>query len=484
MRYFNRFFTFVFFAAASFAQAQTLADRAFDPLSLSFQDKRYLQAALAFEGAYDGLIDGKWGKGSQGALNKHLGTSGAPRGGDVGRVIRDFQNEYGDEGWNYVTDGTTGLYFLAPIKPLLDIRPSGGITSWRHTQRPLEILLARASALQTSNWHRAVLEQSAVGQKPYTVRKNALWISSVDRGDGGASYARSQVVNGEWSTIILSTNRERDPAFAAIAGSIRPENPGSLVLDPTGYLGKLAFQSREVIQAPAPQSDAGDLLGALLKKLDDFNTDAAPAPKPQDRAKTVQSSIFGSGILVNGKGFVLTGLDTIAGCRSIFVNGREAKLVASNETFGLAALRAPLNPKPGQWAVFAKRPLAPGTDFALAGYSLSSFWEEFQLEKGFVGSREKGGIGTGIDMKLSGSIAPGYSGGPILNKDGHVAAIVTGRTANSGQRINRAIHAEIAKLFLAQNAIGYGINDTNGLEQIDFAARARAFTVPLQCGSN
>lgn len=42
----------------------------FDARPLSASEKRFLQAALALRGYYNGLIDGAWGSGSQGALER------------------------------------------------------------------------------------------------------------------------------------------------------------------------------------------------------------------------------------------------------------------------------------------------------------------------------------------------------------------------------------------------------------------------------
>ena len=43
----------------------------FDARPLSLTEKRFLQAALAMEGYYNGLLDGIWGNGSQSALERY-----------------------------------------------------------------------------------------------------------------------------------------------------------------------------------------------------------------------------------------------------------------------------------------------------------------------------------------------------------------------------------------------------------------------------
>ena len=43
----------------------------FDARPLDKDEKRLLQAALAFQGYYTGLLDGKWGQGSQSAIARY-----------------------------------------------------------------------------------------------------------------------------------------------------------------------------------------------------------------------------------------------------------------------------------------------------------------------------------------------------------------------------------------------------------------------------
>jgi serine protease Do len=58
--------------SCSAAQAFTAEDltREFDARLLTDQEKRLLQTGLAFAGAYNGMIDGAWGAGSQQALER------------------------------------------------------------------------------------------------------------------------------------------------------------------------------------------------------------------------------------------------------------------------------------------------------------------------------------------------------------------------------------------------------------------------------
>ncbi len=55
----------------SFAQNYAALFEQFQPSALTREDKRFLQAALAFEGHYKGLFDGDWGNLSQRAMENY-----------------------------------------------------------------------------------------------------------------------------------------------------------------------------------------------------------------------------------------------------------------------------------------------------------------------------------------------------------------------------------------------------------------------------
>lgn len=66
MRSFFRFFLtglwLLVFAAPAIAQNYDDLFRDFRADGLTYADKRFLQTALAFEGHYNGLLDGDWGR--------------------------------------------------------------------------------------------------------------------------------------------------------------------------------------------------------------------------------------------------------------------------------------------------------------------------------------------------------------------------------------------------------------------------------------
>ncbi len=56
----------------------SILDTPFDARPLNTQEKRYVQAGLALEGTYSGLIDGDWGRASQTAYEAYMGKRDWP----------------------------------------------------------------------------------------------------------------------------------------------------------------------------------------------------------------------------------------------------------------------------------------------------------------------------------------------------------------------------------------------------------------------
>ncbi|HBZ43715.1 MAG TPA: hypothetical protein DEO85_06555, partial [Maritimibacter sp.] len=75
--------------------------RDFDSRSLSYEDKRFLQTALAFEGHYNGLLDGDWGRMSQAAMTRYSWSEfdGPTEDWHMAAVAFDFFDLSRRDGW-------------------------------------------------------------------------------------------------------------------------------------------------------------------------------------------------------------------------------------------------------------------------------------------------------------------------------------------------------------------------------------------------
>ncbi len=103
-------------------------------------------------------------------------------------------------------------------------------------------------------------------------------------------------------------------------------------------------------------------------------------------------------------------------------------------------------------------------------------------------------MGPGNDRRLiqiSAPVQPGNSGGPVLDASGNVIGVVVARldalklaqrTGRLPQNVNFAITAGAARAFLDAHKIRYRVStSTSTIPPVDIAARARGFTVAVEC---
>jgi serine protease Do len=161
----------------------------------------------------------------------------------------------------------------------------------------------------------------------------------------------------------------------------------------------------------------------------------------------------GSGVIVDGRGLILTNNHVVAGSQELVVrlhDGREVKgrLLGSDPRFDLALVQVPLTGlkaaslgdssriKVGQWAI------AIGSPFGL----------EETVTVGVISATGRKGLGTGAYgdfIQTDASINPGNSGGPLLDINGRVIGINTMISAQ-GQGIGFAIPINLARQIMAR----------------------------------
>jgi S1-C subfamily serine protease len=127
----------------------------------------------------------------------------------------------------------------------------------------------------------------------------------------------------------------------------------------------------------------------------------------------------------------------------------------------------------------------------VAGHPLSGLLgEDLVVASGQVNSL----AGLGNDptrMQISAPVQPGNSGGPVVDRFGSVVGVVVSKLdvlkvapviGDVSQNVNFAIKAEMLRLFLDTNRVGYvGAVQGRRLEGSELAERARGFTVQVLC---
>ncbi|MCO5083272.1 MAG: trypsin-like peptidase domain-containing protein [Rhizobiaceae bacterium] len=202
-----------------------------------------------------------------------------------------------------------------------------------------------------------------------------------------------------------------------------------------------------------------------------------------------QPSGSGTGFYVTSDGWIVTNAHVVENCARIKVVGRgevaEWKIDAKND---LATLQSP-------GATTAPIPVRGeprlGEDVAALGYPLASILSSsIKITTGNINSL----LGMADDtryLQISAPVQPGNSGGPVVDRSGHLVGVVTaglkaGASGDSSvppQNVNFAIKASVLEIFLQSRGIAFLKADTleNTLTTADLAERIAPSVVQLLC---
>jgi serine protease Do len=372
-----------------------------------------------------------------------------------------------DEGWERQYDAELDMSFLVPTTALVPGGRSDVFFNMEVRGRSIGYSLTVQSAGGTGRLHQFTEDSSVVAA--YTVRRPEVWITSGRTAEGRSLYTRSDYRRGTWSTIMLSGEDRDAGAFAAITGSIAP-----------GYAPAIGI-------SPGELSEGIETLAALMEESDPSARSAAEDPAP---SAAVSSAVgYGTGFLVTDAGEVLTNRHVISECRSLLIDGKPAIVLAEDQTFDLALLRAEALAGIAP-ARFARDPARLNSDVTVAGYPLPDLLGGLNVTRGAVTSL-KGIGGDGINIQISAPVQPGNSGGPVVNADGQVVGVVVAKLDAAKvadlyddipQNVNFAVRGEIAKLFLTQNGVEPVIADqADWMAPEALAELAQGYTFLITC---
>lgn len=471
-------FWFAVSAAMAFTEDQLQLE--FDARLLSDDEKRFLQAGLAFANTYNGLIDGAWGPASQQALERYEASKGHDQYVTNGEVLILALSAYEiieASGWERQYNSALDMSFLIPSLRIVPGTPSENFVNREMSGTSLGYSLSIGSDIETAAVHKFIAE-AAVGEV-YRVARPELWITSARTAAGRTLYARSHNQRGFWSTVMLSAVDSDAGILAAVTGSIAPGDAPLIGISPGVLSNGVKTMAKLLDNAPIEFNETAPVGTQVVP-----NAGAAP-----DGDEEGQAGGFGSGFLVSTNGEYITNSHVVAGCTSISVEGREASIVAQDDAFDLALLR--VTPAPEALpAHFAAKPARLNSDVTVVGYPLPDILGGLNVTRGAVTSL-KGIGGDGVRMQISAPIQPGNSGGPVVNAAGQVVGVVVSKLdaqmvqdviGDIPQNVNFAIRAEIAKLFLYQNGVEpVEAVEASALAPEDLAELAEGFTALISC---
>lgn len=467
------FTAFTLFNTPSPATAQDYSKllRDFDAKALTTADKRFLQTALAFEGDYLGLLDGAWGRLSQRALDSYSRREFQSSSEDWHMAILalSFFQRLDQDGWEMRKFDGLELSLLFPKKSAIPEAPSEHFQNWRVANSSLSISMGLNTRKVTQNLHDYTVNWHQKSGNPYTVRKTNFAVTKAEKYDGSILYTRSNFIDGVWSTIMLSADWRDRGALNAVAASIQVGRASPIYFT-TG--GRLDAAITEII--------------AVLENESDESADTKVA---QTNPPSESGGSAGTGFFVTNDGYLLTNAHVVEGCSSVLVDGRKAQVIASNDDFDLAVLRAPMGDGKSA-AVFSPGPAKLNSDVTAIGYPYAGLLSGLNVTRGSVSSLV-GLAGDYKTMQITAPVQKGNSGGPLVGPDGEVVGVVVSKldalqfadaVGDLPQSVNFAVRGEIAKLFLAQNGINpeLGASDER-LPPVEIAEKATGFTAFIEC---
>ena len=454
------------------AQDYTELTREFDAGELTHADRRFLQAALAFEGHYKGLLDGDWGSLSQRAMERYSWREFGESTQDWHMAVLAFSyfEKIVKDGWSINFNEALGLSFLYPFEAVEMDETSEFFVNWRHTNSSLSYSVGINEQSATEKFHEYTASTHRNATPLYTVRKPNFAVTAAKDSTGALLYTRSNFVQGKWSTIMLSANGSDEVLLSAVSSSITVGEAAPVIFTDGGRLHQAIIQLSNLVE----EQDEEEIQKGVGQAV----------AKPEEKRGG-----SGTGFFVSDKGYVLTNSHVIADCREIEVDGFSARLIDQSDIFDLALLKADYGEE-YTIASFASGPAKLNSDVTVVGYPYAGLLGGMNVTRGSISSL-KGLAGDATQMQISAPVQPGNSGGPVIGADGAVVGVVVSKldakrvadiTGDIPQNVNFAVRGEIAKLYLSQNGVDPVVNGNHTrLPPIELAEAARGFTVFIEC---
>ncbi len=427
----------------------------FDSREMPSSDKKFLQTALAFEGHYNGLLDGAWGQRSQAALDQYAITEFGSQSAtnlDAGALVLGTLQAFTDGGWDIVYFETLDMSILTPKNETSDaaLSSSNTFVNFTHLKSSLSYSIAVGDLAFTSRIHDFAEKSAVTGSVPYVVRKTDLAITSSRQPDGKTLYVRSDYRKQNWSSVLISANERDAGLLAAVTGSIQKGYSPPLTVSKGGKLERIVDETLAALEAVADAepgaSEPSRIHGAVgTTRIDD----GAPSRKSS-----------GTGFYVSTAGAVLTNAHVVSDCNGIRIDDQPTQVIATSPMFDLAIVQTN-SVELDRVVTFSGEPARLNSDVTVIGYPLAGLLSGVNVTRGAV-SGLTGLEGDASRMQITAPIQPGNSGGPVVSANGDVVGVVVSKLAfeyalkQSGdipQNVNFAIRGEIAKMFLASKGI-------------------------------
>ncbi len=389
------------------AQAQPRLDQPFLASDLTTQEIRYLQGAMAFEGWYDGLLDGKWGSGSNRALQEAVRTrfdATVPNRRHVARIARSFGRQLDKNNWKPVHVATSNTSFQLPGRYMTRTR-TGEDVRFSDSAATLQIRSLRATRIATVAMHAKVVLNTVAGTPDYQVMRDDRMITSSQLKNGKSIYLRSDGRGyGFASTSVQWAENRQKPARLIIA-SLRAGTQEALTLPRHGALQRwIDVLNGVIVVTPKP----------------------APKPAPQPAPAPQAARFVATAFYINNTDVITAASLTRTCAAPVLADGTALKPVRNTRSQGLVLMTS--TRRSDSWLRIGA-PVVPDRDETLLVYRHEG------PARGDTNLVPVSGTVLSLAelrnraMRLLVSVPPkrGSLGAPVLNARGQVVGVVVER---------------------------------------------------------
>lgn len=253
------FLSILLILTATLAPAQVRLDQVLRGDALSRAEIRFLQAALAHSGHYDGLLDGTWGGGSlaafKAAAKDRYGTTSATL-RDAARMAQEFDQIVQSQKWQVARVESANVSFQYPAATVQQIR-TGSDEMFSDSGGALQIRSLPTSRNDAQLMHDWVAANTASRKPDYSlVRENRI-VSATRMINGLSVYVRSDRRKDGFATTSIQWIPDRQQTAQLVVASLRLGKQSPLALTEGGLLQRAIARLGAGGGTPTPKPDAG-----------------------------------------------------------------------------------------------------------------------------------------------------------------------------------------------------------------------------------
>lgn len=442
-------------APAATAAAPEPQDEAAEA-EMSLEERKAVQAALAWFGHYDGAIDGAFGRGTRAALAAWQETQGHPPtgillGAERAALLAAEAEERALYGFEEVREEAAGITARLPLglvahqgyePPFVQFAPraAGGPRLMLISQPGEAASLAGLFDLLTS----MALAPGATGPETGLVLEPDGF--SIDlAGPSLALKAWARLNRGQIKGFALFWSPDKGEALSRMAEVIRTSFSavGDKVLDP-GLV-------------PLDEAVRLGLISGLAPRVPVFSR---------------------SGFYVSEAGAVLTLAQDLGTCGSISIDGGAPVRLAATDPGSGAALLIPAQAlAPDGVARLTGASARPGAEVVLAGYSYGDRLPAPVLTFGLLEAVED--AGNALRLRLG--ALDGDRGGPILNRQGEVIGMLGAASDRTGRALPEGVALAAGAGTLAGFLQANGVTTAPAHPDPDPERQALDMTLRVDC---